>query len=353
MTIKEVERIVGITSANIRFYEREQLITPTRNHANNYREYSEKDVERLKQIKFLRILGVSINEIKKLMEGECRLEEVIEQQRQKLDSEAEHIRELQDVCTQILEKKLELNQLDSSWLNEDSKVVRTRLNKILSEDTSGQEITQKEYNRYIWKWLITAFLMDTLICLIFPNIRIQPDGLPISLLLIAAFVTGIATVWTAKLGALYVNFFVASAMLPLILSLFQAITKREPCKPYIENAGFFIAVVVYTMLLGICIDRFERIKKNCAYVLAGASLFAAVMAGIFYMTTQNWLFCAVCLWLFLIYISMNWVMSNRFKSVFTKFTGIVTAINIVNLVGMMISGYGNTKSWRRDGREFS
>lgn len=40
MTIKEVEQLTNITRQNIRFYEREGLITPRRNPENQYREYS-------------------------------------------------------------------------------------------------------------------------------------------------------------------------------------------------------------------------------------------------------------------------------------------------------------------------
>ena len=48
--IKEVEHLVGISSANIRYYEKEGLITPIRIKENNYREYTEKDVHTLNLI---------------------------------------------------------------------------------------------------------------------------------------------------------------------------------------------------------------------------------------------------------------------------------------------------------------
>ncbi len=51
MKIKDVEKQVGISKANIRFYEEEGLIHPARNQENNYREYSEADVEQLQEIK--------------------------------------------------------------------------------------------------------------------------------------------------------------------------------------------------------------------------------------------------------------------------------------------------------------
>ena len=47
MKIKEVEDLVGITKANIRYYEKEGLLNPKRNEENNYREYTLEDVRSL------------------------------------------------------------------------------------------------------------------------------------------------------------------------------------------------------------------------------------------------------------------------------------------------------------------
>ena len=59
MKIKDVEIQVGISKANVRFYEEEGLIHPARNQENNYREYSEADVEQLEEFKKLRLLGLT------------------------------------------------------------------------------------------------------------------------------------------------------------------------------------------------------------------------------------------------------------------------------------------------------
>ena len=48
MKINEVEKATGIRDANIRFYEKEGLISPSRN-SNGYREYSESDVRRIER----------------------------------------------------------------------------------------------------------------------------------------------------------------------------------------------------------------------------------------------------------------------------------------------------------------
>ena len=36
MTIKEIEQKTGLTRSNIRFYEKEKLVIPTRNEDNGY-----------------------------------------------------------------------------------------------------------------------------------------------------------------------------------------------------------------------------------------------------------------------------------------------------------------------------
>ena len=56
MTIKEVEERTSLSRSNIRFYEKEKLIEPSRNESNGYRDYSENDVENIKKIAYLRTL---------------------------------------------------------------------------------------------------------------------------------------------------------------------------------------------------------------------------------------------------------------------------------------------------------
>ena len=83
MTIKDVENKLGITKANIRYYENEGLISPKRNDTNNYREYSEQDIEQLERIKVLRVLGVPISDIRELKDGRLEgLEAFVQAQRE-------------------------------------------------------------------------------------------------------------------------------------------------------------------------------------------------------------------------------------------------------------------------------
>ena len=88
MKINEVEAAVGVTKKNIRFYEEEGLITPSREPGNGYRSYSQADVERLRRIKLLRKLDVPLAEIREMLEGQKTLAEGMAQQLERLSTRA-------------------------------------------------------------------------------------------------------------------------------------------------------------------------------------------------------------------------------------------------------------------------
>lgn len=76
MTIKEVEKELGLSRVTIRFYEKENLLTPQRS-GNSYREYDEEDVAVLMKIVILRKLGFSLSEIKEQEERGNKFLEIV------------------------------------------------------------------------------------------------------------------------------------------------------------------------------------------------------------------------------------------------------------------------------------
>ena len=88
MKIGEAAAITGLTAGNIRFYEKEHLISPQKSDANGYRDYSEAEVEQLRRIKLLRMIGVPVKEIRECLETDgslvSALENVISEQRKKI-----------------------------------------------------------------------------------------------------------------------------------------------------------------------------------------------------------------------------------------------------------------------------
>lgn len=94
MKIKDVEKQVGISKANIRFYDEEEgLIHPARNQENNYREYSEADVEQLQEIKKLRLIGISVQEIKEIYEDRLTLQEALSRRLDEIEKEERTLKE--------------------------------------------------------------------------------------------------------------------------------------------------------------------------------------------------------------------------------------------------------------------
>ena len=76
MTIKEAEEQTGLARSNIRFYEKEKLIEPSRNDKNGYRDYSERDIENIKKIAYLRTLEISIEDIRNIISDKMSLTEI-------------------------------------------------------------------------------------------------------------------------------------------------------------------------------------------------------------------------------------------------------------------------------------
>lgn len=77
MKINEAEQLLGITKANIRFYEKEGLLTPSRTESG-YRDYSDADIARLKQIVILRKLGIPVQQIADILDGALPLQDAID-----------------------------------------------------------------------------------------------------------------------------------------------------------------------------------------------------------------------------------------------------------------------------------
>ena len=101
MRINEVERLVGVTKKNIRFYEEEGLLKPGRNQENGYREYSEEDVLTLRRIRLLRQLAVPLEDIRRLQTGELDLTACMAAQTEELETRARNTLQIKEVCSRM------------------------------------------------------------------------------------------------------------------------------------------------------------------------------------------------------------------------------------------------------------
>ena len=118
MKIKQVEELLGNNSKNIRYYESQGLLIPERAE-NGYREYRQKNIDTLKKIKLLRKLGVSVDEIKSVLDESVSLEECLERHIDILEKERENLANMQQLTDAILQKKCTVNTLETDeWLEE-------------------------------------------------------------------------------------------------------------------------------------------------------------------------------------------------------------------------------------------
>lgn len=113
MKINEVEALVGITRKNIRFYESEGLLAPRRNSENGYRDYGEAEVRTLLQIKLLRKLGVSLEEIRKMQGGVHTVGDGMRRHLVTLERDRENLDQAIRLCAGLTDRQERLADLDA------------------------------------------------------------------------------------------------------------------------------------------------------------------------------------------------------------------------------------------------
>ena len=102
MTIKEVEKLTGLTAKSIRLYESKRLITVERNEENDYRNYTEENINRLKRIKVYRYFDFSIEEIKELLNDTPEtVADKIQQKMEEYEYETEDISSKRDLLNEL------------------------------------------------------------------------------------------------------------------------------------------------------------------------------------------------------------------------------------------------------------
>lgn len=112
MNIKQAETLTGITSKNIRFYEDSGLLHPKRNEQNDYREYADQDIHRIKLIKMLRKLDMSIDTIREVLDGQQQLDTVMSAQYDKLEQSIRQMEAAKQICKALGNEQSDITALD-------------------------------------------------------------------------------------------------------------------------------------------------------------------------------------------------------------------------------------------------
>lgn len=103
MRIGEVAEQTGLNISNIRFYEKKGLIEPDREQQSKYRDYTDADVERLKEIILCRKMDLPIETISLLIHKKISMQDAVEQQLLDLKEKQKMIQGSIDLCQKIIE----------------------------------------------------------------------------------------------------------------------------------------------------------------------------------------------------------------------------------------------------------
>lgn len=111
MTIKEVEKISGLSQDTLRYYEKQGLVGPVEKTNGGIRNYTDKDIARIKFVKCMRSAEIPIDVLKKYLdlfdEGENTFNErkaLLEKQREILKEKLDDMKK----AYELLNDKIDL-----------------------------------------------------------------------------------------------------------------------------------------------------------------------------------------------------------------------------------------------------
>ena len=114
MKINEVEQTLGISKANIRFYEKQNLLAPRRAE-NGYRDYSDQDLARLREIIILRKIGIGVQDIQRILDGDLPLLEAVQANIIQLEDQIEQLNGALELSRQLQRENPEQLDTDRYW----------------------------------------------------------------------------------------------------------------------------------------------------------------------------------------------------------------------------------------------
>lgn len=241
MKIKELENILSISRSNIRFYEKQGLFSPERKD-NNYREYTNQDIEVLKKIIIFRKMGFTVEEIKLIQNNDLPFAEAIANAQRRIEDEIEQLNGSLKLIKQVAQENLSFDEID----------IDEHWNTISESEKSGEKFVdickdflELELNSFdaMWKYV---FFHD------FKKSRAKHGTvIACGILLLLCVLRGIGKVliWKESFWSEFLYpFVIALAASIIILPLFL-LSKKFPK----------VASVIATILLGLIVLFFAGI----------------------------------------------------------------------------------------------
>ncbi|WP_334329449.1 MerR family transcriptional regulator [Companilactobacillus sp. HBUAS59699] len=139
-TIKQLADIAGISTRTLRYYDQINLLKPKYNSRNNYRIYTEKEVNQLQRILFYKALEFPLAKIQMLMKDDRYSElSALKEQRQLLRLKKQDIESLLTTIDKTIQDKQ--GEITMSDTEKFAAFKKTKLQE--NEDNFGSEIREK------------------------------------------------------------------------------------------------------------------------------------------------------------------------------------------------------------------
>lgn len=170
MNIKEAAGSSGVSSQNIRFYEREGLIRPERDPNNSYRIYTQRDLHDLKLIRMLRMLDMPLEEIRLVLEQKRSLAEALQDQEERLHARERELqaalrfcRDLRasspapedldvDACLRRMEETPPPSGFFTDWVRDYKRVAAAQHREEFTFVPDGPVTTPREFTDALLAW---------------------------------------------------------------------------------------------------------------------------------------------------------------------------------------------------------
>lgn len=365
MNIKEVEKKTGFSKPNIRYYEEAGLISPARNDSNNYRVYSDADVEELLKVKKLRLLGVSVSQIRELFDGNETLMQILENRLIEINTDADVLKHQAEICKASIRngateiKDIEINERAETW--------QRRLAVLLRDDIVQHKLTKEEFNRDILvMYLIgccTAMITAAALYFVSPDNPVLFSTGAFMVILAGVLAAGLAPLWSASIKVHTGGIIMTSVfnVLGVFLILSEAL-KSAAYKEQLEgtsscSASAKIILLMFTGLavmavVGWMISRFgsQSFKSLLIALILSILYSAAVFLAVNHLYGSRIAAITAGLGLLFSVIMLGqWSQISKENTSFTRYSSLYFANRMMNVIFTVISaqGYYNIGNYRR------
>ena len=361
MKIKEVENRVGMTRANIRYYEQEGLLKPTIRNENNYREYSEEDVKQLQRIKILRLLGVTPADIKLLNGNAISMEALMQKRLKELEKEAKEIQDIHRICETIIDKKIDVHSLNENILTGDQDAWLVRVEELLNKDIVEEVIVKKQLNATMAGMLSWGYILSAIVsaCILTSGNMMKILGIghntasdPMGFWIIGAvlIISFFAIHYTANVIIHAIAFHVSALLLsPAVFGVVTLISGDINTANFKEASlvlpaiGFWMMVIIYILLLYILSGKWDKMFTKVKYALLVASIYTLICTVIIIFTYEARLWVVIALAYFTFTIGVKWTIAVSDRKTYNRYYAVRHAGSAVNIVGLSVwsVGYDN------------